>query len=57
MDNETNVYSVEYESHGLLFAMQILGTKAEVDTHADNLGCYEPELVDCNVPLMAEFRS
>lgn len=40
------LWSVEYEVNGELFAMHICGSYEEAITHADMLGLSEPEKVE-----------
>lgn len=45
MNEQTQIYSCEYEVNGYMFSMHICGTHEEATTHAYNLGLGEPELV------------
>jgi len=49
MAEKISVYSVEYESGGLVYSMWIYGTKLEADTHCENLGLNAPELVNAEI--------
>jgi len=46
MESDNRIYSVEYESAGLMYAMHIYGTHKEVLQHSNNLGMSEPKLVE-----------
>ena len=50
-----NLYSLQYESGGKLYSMQLYGTSLEAETHADNLGCLSVELVEANVEFDFEI--
>ena len=51
-----SLYSLEYYFAGEYFSVQIYGTLLEAQTHADNLGTFEPELVNENIQLDFEPR-
>lgn len=49
---DNKVYSIEYTRDGFTYSMHVLGTKDEVEFHADSLGLSEPEEVVAIIPDM-----